>query len=782
MVSWLACVSPLAAQTTEKLLDHSLKPSALARQSTTGYSGTGANIDVVYHRAEWTVIPDATRNITGTVTTYFVTTKDNVSTINFDLNKSAFNNANLVVKYHGSTTGVSKSFPSSGNVNILNITLPATLPAGRLDSVTISYSGAPPAFSTYGEGYEEKNITGMGYVVYTLSESYGDEDWWPCKADMQDKIDSMDFIITTPSAFRAATNGVLVSDVVSGSNRIMRYKHRYPIPTYLVAIGVANYRVFDRGTVDINGTEVPIVYYIYSGRGTNPSTQLTAMDFCKQEMIEFSKKFGDYPFKNEKYGMYEFGWGGGMEHQTFSAMGWNTMSSWSVIAHELAHQWFGNKVTFATWNHLWLAEGFAKYLEVLAAELVPSLGRSAIAHRNGIKSTALSTATTPIYLSNATIANSNLIWTTNNDNAIYQRGAMVVSMLRKLAGDAKFFQACRNYLDDPALAYKSAVTDDLKRHFEAVLNYDLDAFFDDYIYGTGNPNYSIRWGNSGKRLNIQVASQTRSSGSTVSYFRSPIVIRASNGTKDTSIVIYDQNGMLSYAGNGISSPVMRNVLAYNLSFVPTTVTYDPDHETLTTGSIQADAALNHTLFEPLPVNILDFKGWSKDNGNLLKLTIVSNEEKKIITLQRSNDGVSFHSLGDMIEEQKTPSITTYSYYDKAIEPYKTYIYRVRTIDEQGIIKYSRDVKIESQMKQGKVRIIPNKSAGSVQVHLTPAWQKELTGLTIYNSVGSLIRREKIQNPGTSVTIFLGLLAPGTYTIELTGVQEKRLVKTFTVIP
>jgi aminopeptidase N len=321
---------------------------------TTGYSGTGANIDVTHYNCNWTIDPGAaSKTISGSVTICFVTKTANVSAITFDFNKTSFNNGSLSVMYHGSA--VSKSFPSSGNVNIITISLPAALPINKFDSVTINYSGIPPAATTQAIGYQKS-----GSCVYTLSESFEDRDWWPCKADMQDKADSLDITITCPSTYLPAANGLMVSNTVSGANRTVYYRHRYPIASYLVAIAVGSFTDYPRGTVNINGTLMPVNYFILPGH-TGVATKLTAMDYCKQELIEFGNKFGDYPFKDEKYGMYEFAWGGGMEHQSFSAMSWGSMGSWSTIAHELAHQWFGDKVTFSTWNHLWLAEGFARY-------------------------------------------------------------------------------------------------------------------------------------------------------------------------------------------------------------------------------------------------------------------------------------------------------------------------------------------------------------------------------------------------------------------------------------
>lgn len=197
-----------------------------AFKQSTGNSGTGANIDVKYHRFTWNINPDNSKRISGNVTTYFVTTQNDVSQITFDFIKSSFDNSNLKVYYHG--TAVSTSFPSTDNVNILQINLPSALSQGILDSVTIFYDGVPPPVNGQEEGCQQVNVAGYP-LFFTLSESYEDRNWWPCKADMQDKIDSTDFFVTTPSKYRAAANGVLVSENALGGNTTYHFRHRYPI-------------------------------------------------------------------------------------------------------------------------------------------------------------------------------------------------------------------------------------------------------------------------------------------------------------------------------------------------------------------------------------------------------------------------------------------------------------------------------------------------------------------------------------------------------------------------
>ncbi len=575
----------------------------------TGFSGTGSNIDVVYHRAYWTVDPNASLNITGTVTTHFKTLESNVSIISFDFIKQSFENT-TTVQYHGINCNI--SFSAAGNVNMLIIQLPSAITAANtIDSITISYSGTP-VNDGLGGGFVKETYTGQfgqdqNYIT-TLSESYEDRNWWPCKADMQDKIDSMDIDITVPwsgaDTFWVASNGVLVDSAISEGWRTFSYKTRYPMASYLVFLSAARYNRY-YSTVDINETFTPVYWYLLGNQQQSYYDNATAAMTKMNPVIQaFSNKLGDYPFKNEKHGYYDGLVGAsGMEHQTFSGIASDALTSLVTLDHELMHQWFGDNVTFATWNDLWLAEGFARYGEILAAELVPSLGYSPFTRRRGRKNAALSLLNTSAWIPDGNIANSGTIWSSSYGSAVYERGCMIVSMLRTICGDEKFFNALHNY--QTQLSGKSATTDSLKSFFNEQLGTDISEFFRDYVGGSGsapvavggkgNPVYEIKWNSpSANTLLLGVKSQTRTTGSNVSYFNGPVAVRAVqyNPLKDTTIVFFDWgNGNLAKAGNGIGSPVSNNLLNYNLSFTPDSMFYDDSATTLSTGLMVLDTTL-----------------------------------------------------------------------------------------------------------------------------------------------------------------------------------------------
>ncbi|HYH16882.1 MAG TPA: M1 family aminopeptidase [Flavisolibacter sp.] len=800
IICLLAFVSLLPAQKADKPYYHTSETS-LARVSTSGFSGTGSNIDVVYHRAEWRINPDSSaKAISGSVTTYFVTTVANVTRITFDLRKSAFDNVNLKVKYKGAVLpATSRSISTS---NILSIDLGVSLPADKLDSVTIYYGGVPPAPGENGAavGYQKGTYTASGVTqnyIYTLSESYEDRDWWPCKADMQDKIDSMDIIVSAPwtgkDTFWVASNGKLVDSSISGSSRIFTYKTRYPIASYLVSVAVARYNRY-YSKVRVGDTDVPVAYYLFRGKSsTTYNSIVTAMEKVNKAVIEFSNKFGDYPFKKEKHGFYEgLGGAGGMEHQTFSAIASGSISHIPTLVHELMHQWFGDKVTFSTWHHLWLAEGFARYSESLVGELVPSIGINPITERASNRTaTRSSYATTSLVIPDASVKTSGGIWNGNYAGAVYEKGAMVVSMLRKLVGDELFYKAMRNYMNDPLLAYKSATSEDLRKHFEKVANnYDLKPFFDSWVYKVGHADYKINWGFSGTRVSIQVTSQTPSTGATAAYYFTPLILKISGKTstganKDTTVVIYDQKGKLSFAGRGISPAVPGNGLSYNLSFTPTAttgVTFDPNTELIAGASIQYQAALNPVVYSVLPIKVIDFKGINRQDENLLALTIETHNVKKNVELQRSVDGVSFQSLGQMTEVSCDQDVTTYHSTDKDIHNAHTYYYRARLIDEQGLQGYSKNIRLVNQKRPSEVKVITNSSREYVQLMLTPEWQGRQVGITLYNSNGAVLKKEAWPQAANVIKFPVGNLSAGTYSVELVGTDRKRFLKTFIRLP
>jgi hypothetical protein len=564
----------------------------------TGNSGTGGNIDVLYHKIYWRINPDsATKYIKGWVQFSFKTIQANVSTITFDLRNVLILDS---IRFRGTQVPL-MNINRTGNIVSLN--LGTILDNNFIDSFTVYYQGSPPSVLGAAQGFQKSSTIGAGNYITTLSESYEDRDWWPCKADMQDKIDSIDIIVSVPwgtptvaDTFWVASNGKLIDSTIDGTNRTFWFKTRYPIASYLVCVSVAKFNRYYR-TANSNGTTVPVVYNLLRGK-TSYTSILTALDNINLVLEAFSTKFGDYPFKLEKHGFYDGLLGaGGMEHQTFSGIGSSSLTSLKTLAHELAHQWFGDNVSFGTWNDLWLAEGFARYSEALCGELVPSLGVNPYTTRNGFKTSALNLSSQSLWIPNNSIGTSDLIWNTNYGSTVYERGAMVVSMLRAICGDSIFFKTLTNYQKN--FAGKSVNADTLKNYFNAALGRDISGFFNSYVGGSGNgstptggignPINSVNWNSpSPNKLVIQMAVQTRSAGANVNYFSGPVVlhVKGAIASQDTTITFFDWGaGNLSLAGNGLSAPVPGNRLSYLLSFTPTTVLYDDSARTLSTGFI-----------------------------------------------------------------------------------------------------------------------------------------------------------------------------------------------------
>ena len=507
------------------------------------------NYDVNYYRCEWEVNP-AIRYITGKVTVYFtITTASN--NIKLDLMSplvvdSVKKNNMLLVKQQTSNT--------------LNINFISTLNVGVKDSITIFYQGVPPN-TGFGSFIQDQH-SGTP-VMWSLSEPYGSRDWWPCKNGLDDKADSIDIFITAPAQYKAASNGILQSETLIAGNtkKVTHWKHRYPIASYLMCFAVTNYVVFNN-TVQLGSVTLPMQTHCYP-------ESLTSFQSGTQNVLDalqlFHNNFGDYPFIKEKYGHVQFGWGGGMEHQTATFI---ISINESLIAHELAHQWFGDKITCASWEDIWLNEGFATYLAAIYMENKYPANTSNT--RKGIINNITSTPDGSVWVNDTTS-----VGRIFSGRLSYNKGSYLLYMLRWKLGDSIFLKGLRQYQKDPKLAYGFAYTDDLKRNLEQVSGQNLTEFFNDWFKGQGYPSYNVKWTQiGGDYVKIQM-NQTTSHAS-VNFFELPVALKFKNATQEKIIVV--------------DNKINGEIFIKNIGFIADTVLIDPDYWLITKNNVSAKLA------------------------------------------------------------------------------------------------------------------------------------------------------------------------------------------------
>ncbi len=432
--------------------------------------------DAIYYKLEFKIgiEPDS---FYGKATEKFISMVDDLDTLDLD-----FDSYLKILGVEGDAVSYKL------NNYLLSLELNKTFNIGDTIEVIIEYEGIPRNEGFYagfwfGSHRAFSSPETYSPVVYTLSEPFAARSWWPCKDDPTDKPDAMDIFITIPETIYnghklyAVSNGTLISLIENeNQTRTFHWHEQYPIATYLVSLAISNYQIYSEWYVTTENDSMPVIYYVYPEKTENA---LAFYDSTVDMIQTYSDLFVPYPFFEEKYGMANFGWGGAMEHQTVSSMG--MMSFW-VVAHELAHQWFGNLVTCADFHHIWLNEGWATYSEAIYAEKLHG-SDNYHSYMNFIAYYGLGKTiyvedplTDPIF-----------------DTIVYDKGAWVLHMLRFVMGDSLFFSATKSYLNDPLFKYKSATTSDFQRIMEQYYGSDLNWFFQQWIYGMGYPKYNYSW-------------------------------------------------------------------------------------------------------------------------------------------------------------------------------------------------------------------------------------------------------------------------------------------------
>jgi len=364
------------------------------------------------------------------------------------------------------------------NAETLEVALGRSYAAGEEFQVEVAYAGTPQ-MGGMGSIFFTTHATRP--IVFTLSEPWYAYTWWPVKEDNGDKA-TADLLYTVPASWTVASNGVLVGvEEVSGGRKRFHWRTDYPTAPYLFFFSATPYTTFE-GHFSAGNTSMPVQFFIYPEHDTpaNRTAWLWSLDM----LGVFGSLYGPYPFLLEKYGIYEFPFGGGMEHQTFTGQGGFAED---LTAHELSHQWWGDMVTCATWHDIWLNEGFATYSEALWEEFASGSSDPA-ALRAAMSQLKPGRVDGSVYCFDVSNVNRIFSW-----NFSYAKGAWVLHMLRGIVGDETFFRILQVYRQ--RFEYKSATTEEFQAVAEEVAGADLDWFFQPWVYGTGAPAY--RYGQRG---------------------------------------------------------------------------------------------------------------------------------------------------------------------------------------------------------------------------------------------------------------------------------------------
>jgi len=510
-----------------------------AGQSVTAEEG----IDVRYYNIAIEITPFPPR-VDGIVTMTAVSLEDGLDSIRLDLVSSLVISS---VTVNGSPAGFHQ------HVADFDVALDRPYASGESFDVVIEYGGTP------GERLQFTTTGGGAPFICSLSEPYFSRDWWPCKDHPSDKADSVDLQITVPVGLKAGSNGTLLTTVSGPTTTTYYWHHGYPIATYLVSVSVSNYSEFTDWFKYSPTDSMPVLNYFLP-------EHVDALRDSMRETVDmlgvFSDLFGLYPFVEEKYGHSEYNFGpwGAMEHQTMTSIIMPSYSRW-LVAHELAHQWFGDMITHRTWPHIWLTEGLAEYAFALYEE--KRVGQDAYRAEIGDRMTDALTAAGSLHR-----ADSSALF---DMPLIYYKGSTIPHMLRHVMGDSLFFAGLKTYAGDPDYRYGNAVTEDFRGVLEDISGTDLGYFFDEWIYGSGYPHYTHHWnasaGPDGYLVDLYVSQETGTANP--AYFTMPLDVRLSAPGWDTTVVVFNDSAWQHKK--------------LQVSHLPTTIELDPHDWILKSG-------------------------------------------------------------------------------------------------------------------------------------------------------------------------------------------------------
>jgi hypothetical protein len=429
------------------------------------------------------------------------------------------------------------TLPFNYNDTILRVFPTTNLMAGDTITITVYYKGSPKQDASGWGGFYFSGSYAFNMGVGFASNPHNvGKMWYPCVDNFTDRA-TYDFYINTPSASKAFCNGSLKSatNLPDGRKQWHWYQPQ-TIPTYLVCMAVAPFYTLQQ---NING--IPVELAVLPNDTANA---LISFQHLPQVLTGFINAYGAYPFDKVGYSMVPFN-SGAMEHAsqiTIGAAYINGLLNYETLwAHELAHMWWGDKVTCETAGDMWLNEGWASYNEAFMKEVV--YGNNAYKdwirnnHRKVLQFAHIEDGS---YMSFVNVPHAYTYGTT-----VYKKGADAVHTLRNYMGDSAFFNGCKFHLN--AMAYNHSNSYNLRDNLTQSSGINMQRFFEDWVFTPGFPHFSIdsvQMGFAGGNHHL-IFMRQRSKGNNHIY-KMPVELFLSNGVNDTTVTVVCDSALNSF--------------------------------------------------------------------------------------------------------------------------------------------------------------------------------------------------------------------------------------------
>lgn len=372
------------------------------------------------------------------------------------------------------------------NDSLLTVHLDNLYNNGDSINASVFYHGKPVTTSWGGFTFDASNqyAYNLGVGLYAIPHNFG-RVWFPCVDNFIDKA-TFSFFIKSAVKHKVYCNGLLIDSTLNSDNTLTwHWEMKNPIVPYLASVAVGNYKTLYNTYTSNDSRKIPIMI------GVLPNDTVKALitfQNLKKILAEYENYYGPYPFDRIGFVGVNFG-GGAMEHATNIALPNNAieagLSYESLWAHELSHQWWGDKVTCSSAEDMWLNEGWASFNESMYQNKLYG-DKAYDDYARGVHYDALRYAHVVDSIDRPI---SPMPQNYTYGPTVYKKGADVARTMRSYLGDSLFFKGVRTYMDD--FAYKSASSNDFKNSLTKGTGIDMTDFFNKWVYSAGWPHYEI---------------------------------------------------------------------------------------------------------------------------------------------------------------------------------------------------------------------------------------------------------------------------------------------------